>query len=143
MTSNQQTKTIDLPTPLSAGYVMRINNRDKEDIILKIKTNIPNGLDQAFLIGQIRGQAFISLEGLSDGKVYRLPKKDLPEGIAQLTLFNGNGQPVAERLMYVNQTASTEQAQLSTNKSALGKREKVALKVELPKTTDFDAANLS
>ena len=143
VTSKQQTKTIDLPTPLSAGYVMRINNRDKENIILKIKTNIPNGLDQAFLIGQIRGQAFISLAELSDGRVYRLPKKGLPEGIAQLTLFNGNGQPVAERLVYINQTVSAKQAQLSTNKSTLGKREKVELKVELPKTPDFDATNLS
>ena len=143
VTYNQLNKVIDLPTPLSEGYVMRVNNRDEEDIILKIKTNIPNGLEQAFLIGQIRGQRFILMEGLTDGKVYRLPKKDLPEGLAQLTLFNGAGLPVLERLAYINQVTSSEQATLTTNKSLLGKREKVALEVVIPKTKDFDAANLS
>lgn len=143
VTYNQLNKIIDLPTPLSEGYVMRVNNRDEEDIILKIKTNIPNGLEQAFLIGQIRGQRFIVMEGLSAGKVYRLPKKDLPEGVAQLTLFNGAGLPVLERLTYINQIAPSEQATLTTNTSLLGKREKVALEVVLPKTKEFDAANLS
>lgn len=137
-----ETKTFDLPTALSEGYVLQINNQKAEEAVLQVKTTHPSGLKDAFLIGHIRGQIFCRLSSLEVGTIYRLPKVDLPSGVAHFTLFNGAGVPIAERLLFIDNDPDTD-AILSTPKSDFSKREKVTLAVELPATETFQLANLS
>jgi len=139
---NGQEKTFDLPNILASGYVLQVNNQQKESTILKIKTNLINGLQDAFLIGHIRGQIFCTLENLQEGTIYRLPKDNLPSGVAQLTLFNGVGLAVAERLIFIDADSSSS-TKLVTSNNSYSKREKIKLNIELPSIDSFNLANLS
>src|SRR5690606_37090092 len=53
-----------------------------------------------------------------------LPKKGFPTGIAQFTLFNGNGEPLNERIAFIKNT-DLMQLKVNTAKSEYKSKEKV------------------
>src|SRR5690606_20235802 len=58
-----------------------------------------------------------------------MPLNDVPQGIAEVTLFNEDLMPIAERLVYIKQD---QQLRIKTilNKSEYHTREKVTLKIK-------------
>ncbi|TGV03446.1 hypothetical protein [Flavivirga rizhaonensis] len=62
--------------------------------------------------------------------IIKIPLKDIPHGIAEVTLFNESLKPVAERLIYVN---SGRKLTIKTilNKSEYSTREKAVLKIKV------------
>jgi hypothetical protein len=105
----------DLPLPQRQSYLLRAE-MDEEWLEALVEINFrPSDLglpDRGHVLLQSHGQ-LQHLQPVSFEKgLYRfqIPLETLPDGICQLTLFDGNNLPVAERLVFVNRG---EQAEVS------------------------------
>jgi hypothetical protein len=99
--------TIALPQALDKGYVFVVDSRDSSKLKLKITTNIqtfesdPN--DTLSLVAQCDGEVYYAAKsnpGVSSF-VATLDKSRFPSGIIQFTLFSSKGEPLNERLVFI------------------------------------------
>jgi hypothetical protein len=95
--------TFLLPEIHTTGMTMKLVGRDKESISL-IVSQIPEVNQEAiYLRVQSRGVVYgMTMAKLNGELRIKIPLADLPQGIVEVTLFNSNLVPVAERLVYIN-----------------------------------------
>jgi len=139
---NGQMVVYPVPKPISKGYALRIMNRGKH-LMISASTNITNGLQGAFLIGHIRGDVIFrqSLKNTNEnGTTIKLVTSKLQDGIAHFTLFTPNGEPVCERLTFIDNPKNDMELTVETNKPEYGLRDKVD--VELALTDDARLAEV-
>lgn len=127
------TRAFPLPEALPQGYVLKIDTRKEGLVKIRTQTNIPGGMDDAFVIGQIRGNIFGVLQGKkgSDAFEGELSTTELPDGVAQFTLFNGQGTPVCERLVFINNPGNEVHCSIRPSKATYENREEVEIELEL------------
>ena len=103
---NGKTDEYPLPQASPKGIIMSVDPLGKDDIKVVIK---PNGLAadnsapvKILIVAQSRGQInYISKGELKDKSVMSsIARKLLPPGITQITIFDGQGEPVCERLVF-------------------------------------------
>ena len=118
------------PIALNGKSLTLITN-NTEALIFKISQSEVLNEEKVYLRLQIRGVVYsIAMAPLKKELLIKIPLKDIPQGIAEVTLFNKDLVPVAERLVYVNQEQKlTIKTQL--NKSNYANREQVNLKLKV------------
>lgn len=129
--TNGVTEKYPLPTPLTKGYVLQLTNHGGH-LVVRVATNIPKGLDGTLLLGHLRGSLiFKRLEknGSEATYVTKLSTAQLDDGVAHFTLFAPNGEPVCERLTFIENPENKVKLIVKTDKSSYGLREEVALKL--------------
>ena len=92
--------TVPLPKVYNAGWTLQINPTSAEHIYVDVACTEPDQLAGAFLVGHVRGSIFCYIQKLSLGQSIQLSKSQIPEGLLHFTLFDGEGQPQAERLVF-------------------------------------------
>ena len=96
-------RIIPFPEIKREGLSLRVvrNNAAGIDLVVSAPDSIPHTFS---IIAKLHGIPCSGAEGTVIGKqAVRLPKEMFPfQGIVELTLTDGNGRPVAERLVYVN-----------------------------------------
>lgn len=114
-----------------SGKALQLLNSTKDTLTFKISQSATLKEETIYLRLQLRGLAYIIARGLLKEKlIIKIPLKDIPQGIAEVTLFDANAVPIAERLVYVNHEQKlTIKAELS--KSDLSTREKLNLKIKV------------
>ncbi|MCX2450474.1 TonB-dependent receptor plug domain-containing protein [Pedobacter sp. PLR] len=125
-------KDINLPVTQSSGYGMTVLATDKDKVTIKImRSDDLSGPVKLRLVGQHNGNVLFSpVVNITDQlATVNIPKKDLLEGILQLSLFSESNQPIAERLAFIYNSADRANVQLSTEKTVYAKREKVDIKL--------------
>ena len=125
---------VSLPKPQPVGYVLSANNVDNDKVQVKVLLSQELvGEGELKLVAQHNGSVYAMAKIKTDKQIATLniPKKDIPSGILQLTLFNNANNPVAERLVFVRNAEQTINLQLNSAKQAYKPREKVNI--------DFDA----
>jgi TonB-dependent SusC/RagA subfamily outer membrane receptor len=100
-----ETKTIDFPKAIKSGYAINVNNLDSTKISIKVFLSddlIDKG--DLYLVAQHNGAVYFSGRLNTSKQVITVnaPKKDIPSGIVQITLLNGQFMPLAERIVFVN-----------------------------------------
>ena len=104
---NGAQKTVDLPEALQQGYVLKADVVNNE-IRVQVKANFDpaayNIAPDVFVLAQTRSRAyFMENARLTNGTFQtRIPLSTLPTGICQITIFDANSLPLAERLVFVN-----------------------------------------
>jgi len=104
---NGEKQTVSMPSVMPMGMVLRIDNRG-DTLNINVKANLPpNQLatsSRILLLGHTRGNLRYAEEAnLVDNRFdVSIPSNVFPDGIAHFTLFDSNGQPLAERLVFVN-----------------------------------------
>ena len=97
------TRAIDLPKVVDKGDVMTIRS-DSVNIIVKInRQGDENIADSTTLVAQSGGEIYARAKGRA-GKTSLtaiIPKSKLTSGIVQFTLFSDSGEPLNERLVFV------------------------------------------
>lgn len=122
-------KSFELPKAAPQGYVIAAtNNADN----IQVKMLISNGLlnkGELKLVTQHNGNVFFATRSVSTKQLISttIKKEDLPSGIVQLTLFDGEDKPVAERLVFVNNNADKIATTIKTDKESYGRRDKVTV----------------
>ncbi len=125
-----------LPTVLEEGLVMAADNSSADVIRVIVQANetfLSNNSGKVLLMIQAAGKIYYTANGnFSKGSAFTaiLPKTNLPAGIAQLTLFNADGNPECERLVFINRHNAL-QVKIETDKKTYNPREKVLLDISV------------
>jgi len=126
-------KQIMLPKVSDEGYVVSINQDNKDSLSVSIKAS--SGLYQAAktiaLIVQSSGEVIYSssIKITKPITSIRLSKGSFPTGIAQFTLFNNEGEPLNERIAFVK-NRDLMQLKLNTEKTSYNTKENVWIEME-------------
>jgi hypothetical protein len=126
-------KKIPLPVVEKSGYVLKVNGRSMTTISVNLLTNIPDGLKNIVLIGQMRGVIFFSMPGKFGNEEINLeiPTKDLSEGIAQITVFTEAGEPLCERLVFIENPIFSADLKIEPTNTILKPRLKIDIQLQL------------
>ena len=124
-------KKYDIAAITTSGKVLSLLSNTKEAVTFKITQTDDLKEERVYLRLQIRGVVYKIATGLLKKElVIKIPLNEVPQGIAEVTLFDANAIPLAERLVFVNQeqklTITTE-----LNKNAFTTREKANLKIKV------------
>jgi hypothetical protein len=106
-------------------------SQDEHEAIFKIAKNNYSEVDTVYLRLQSRGTVYsVAAMALKNQGFVKIPLKDIPQGIAEVTLLNQNFQPIAERLIYVkpNQKLYIE---TTLDASEYKTREKIKLSIKV------------
>lgn len=127
-------KTIDMPKAIDRGYVLAINTDDPDDLRIKVSTSrqilIDNATDTLSLVGQSGGQIYYAAKSNpgSTNFVATVPRSRFPSGIVQFTLFSSKGEPMNERLVFI-QNPDQLKLDVSTEKQTYAPQQKVKIKL--------------
>ena len=137
---NGKKHSFSLPQIQTSGYTMQVTNRDVDSIAVQISNNSDTGLGNLYIVGQMRGSLFYAGKLSSDKNVVKtyVSKDSLPDGIAQLTIFSESGEPLCERLVFVERPENKMKLKISTDKEIYSTREKVKLNLAVRDATNFD-----
>lgn len=120
-----------LPRSKNSGIVMTVTNSPRsDDIIVKLQTPDNLEFDTVFLLAQTRGLICASSKlNLSEKVVYaRIPKQEFPSGIAQITALDKEGNPLAERLVFIDH-ADQVKLTISIDKPTYAPRDSVRVHI--------------
>jgi len=123
-------KSFPFPAAAQSGYAISVNNTNSENVMVKIMVseNLLNK-GEVKLVAQNNGSIYMVSKAKTAKQVVtaNIPRKDLPSGIIQLTLFSPENIPICERLVFNNNQNGKIQATLQSNKSVYSKREEVKM----------------
>ncbi len=128
------TQQFQLPEPIVNGYTFFVDNLSNEEQIKIIARNNFPVKDRPVLIGQHRGEVLFGLSSNGEGNsfIWNLPKENMKDnGVVQLTLFNAQGVPQCERLIYNYEDNSPLQISITPDKSEYQPKEKVVLSIHV------------
>jgi hypothetical protein len=119
-----------LPKVLAKGYTMQVTENAKSFKVVVISNSekpADGKLPISFVV-QSRGKVYFAQPSAitTNATFVFVPKLKLPDGISQITAFDFEGRPVAERLIYLDQKETIE-IDVKTNKPNYGKRELITL----------------
>jgi hypothetical protein len=113
-----------LPQAYNQGWVMQIQDSvPAESLRLAVNCSPALSGQPVYVFVQARQHFVLSLESVpQNGKTeFIIDRNHLPDGISQITVFNGSGQPVCERLVFKKPSslsieAKAAQAEYSSRK---------------------------
>ncbi len=115
-----------LPKALSSGYLLNATNL-KDHLLIKVSSTEKQGLLGSYLVAHQRGELLFQKFEDTEKKesIVKLPYKGIKDGVTHITLFNKDGKPVAERLVFIENPENQLTYQISTSKKQYGIRKKV------------------
>jgi hypothetical protein len=129
-------KIFDLPKVNEFGHVLSVDNFESKDYInLSIRSKSASYGKKMTIVAQTRGIVAYTGNFISGETkiIQNVQRNILQDGIVQLTVFDENGIPICERLVY-NTSPKAFNIKLTPNKSTFKKREKISLEFEVTDT---------
>jgi hypothetical protein len=119
-----------LPQVEPKGYIL---NFDADSGLLTLKNNCLNTSERHYLMLSVRGAVYSTSEIRtgSNALSIRLPFRNFPKGIIQVTLFDSLFRPLAERLVFNNRTDRKMILKIEPDKKEYKPREKVNLNLSV------------
>jgi len=143
--------TVELPKAQDEGYTLTLNNSQVDSVFIKIAVNDKTFNNQKnhtfYILAQNNGKIYYTSQGKLESLSYaaKVEKSRFPTGITQFTLFSQSGEPLAERIAFV-QSADTLNLNLNTTSQSYATRQKVAIAINAkdnnnkPTTGSFSVA---
>ncbi|HRQ49392.1 MAG TPA: hypothetical protein PLR74_02585 [Agriterribacter sp.] len=129
---NKSNYTFPVDDIRDSGMVMHLLKNEGDSLVFRLTSTYENK-KKIFLRLQVRGMVkAIAAGSLKDSLTIKIPIANCPQGIAEVTLFDEQLQPLAERLVYVHPEQKLG-ISLHLEKERFAQKEKVSLKI---KTTD-------
>jgi len=124
---------IDLPKVANLGYSVGFRTFKGKNIISLLtneKTLLQNPNAALTVVCKSRGVSYFESTQILTQTTFsfELAKESTPEGISQITLFDGNTKPQSERLIYIEKEQDLD-VQLSTDKTSYKPYEKATVNV--------------
>lgn len=142
---NNKTFSYELPIAPDKSSNLQIKNNE-DSIKLTVNSSAKN-INNYFVIGHLRGKAFFSKQIPNTNLntySFKLVTNDLEPGVAHFTLFNAEGKPEAERLVFIDNDAQKLDTKIILNKKEFQKREKANLNIKaFLKNKEIQNANIS
>jgi len=126
--------TATLPTTLPSGYSFTVNNTGADSINVTIQAN--SALQRSapaevfYLVAQSSGKiGFVASGKAGEGVCkIRIPKDRFPSGIVRLTLFSSAGEPLNERVAYIDR-ADKMHLDVQSGKDVYTTGEKISINI--------------
>ena len=136
-TSDGKVMDFKLPKVEENGFVIAIDNiSNKNNIKFYVNNSNPQTADKAqdlVVIGQQRGKICFTAKvpNTKSAVTFSVAKQEIPDdGIVQITLFNPDGTPLCERLIFSKKQEQQVILKVKTDKNDYSPREKVTVTVE-------------
>lgn len=134
---------IDLPKATDNGYILSINNfrDDKVFVTIVPGKNTANGttasLSGLTIVAQAGGELCYAGKSKDGATAFSaaIPKEKFPSGIIQFTLFSATGEPLNERLVFIQNPDALKLA-VSSDKQTYKPREKVTINLNAKNSGD-------
>lgn len=127
-----QVKQVDLPQVNKTGYSIFASGYDPIQVVVRASKETRARAENLWLVVTAQSDIIYSAPFKFDNLeqiTVQLPTKNLPAGIAQVTLFNNNGIVQAERLIYSHPKAPIN-IELSKDKPSYENRSSVNLAID-------------
>ncbi len=140
---NGSQDVIDLQKPEGSGIVLSVNNDSIPKASVRIEANkafYQENKNKVYTLLIYSGGIATTVSCKLDSQITALDilKRHLHTGVAIITLFSPKGEPLCERLIFI-QTYNQLNLTVSCNKTAYTKREKVQLNINARTRTDSAA----
>lgn len=138
-TANGQRLTVPLPEVLARGHTLGIDNLTGKDFVrVFVSTSHPEpgAAKGLILMAHLRGQVAFVAKGSTAKKTFvaNVPRAAFASGgVAQFTLFDATGQPLAERLAFIK-PRDLLRVTLTPDKASYKPREPVSLQLTVTDT---------
>ncbi|RIJ34123.1 MG2 domain-containing protein [Pontibacter oryzae] len=125
-----ESTTETLPSVLNHGYSLQLEEADNNRLKITV-SQIGVHASQVYLLAHSRQiVAVAEAATIENGKAaFQIDKESLPDGISHFTVFNGNKQPVCERL-YFKQPSGILQLSTMPDNAQYSTRSKVTLNIK-------------
>lgn len=124
-------KKYDIATIESSGKSLHLLSNNKEELSFKISQSEDSKPEKVFLRLQLRGVVYSVATGLLKKElVIKIPLNDVPQGIAEVTLFNEEAMPIAKRMVFAKHDQKLK-IQTELNKTEFKTRDKANLKIKV------------
>ncbi|TCD00183.1 hypothetical protein [Pedobacter psychroterrae] len=136
------TKTVKLPMARDYGYTLEASY-DKEADFVAIRVGrqlpYPSPEDEVYLILQSGGNVKYSarMPMKNSSVVLNIPTGELPSGIAQITLFSATGEPMNERIFFVQHNDQMD-LKLASKQGVYKPRELVEINLDAQDSKGMD-----
>lgn len=130
--ADNSTKSFKLPSVLESGQGLAVNaNAENLSIRISSTADLVNGKD-VFVVAQANGIVYASFTSKVDKAVLtaNIAKKNFPTGIVQISLFNAESKPIAERLVFINHKDNLNIEVTNTLDATVKKKANLALSVK-------------
>ena len=97
------TGTVELPKAVNTGYTITVNDTKPDTLRIRIAAGSETPQGPVNLVAQSGGSVYYAAQSGSFTKFFTavIPKSKFPTGIVQLTVFSQSGEPLNERLLFV------------------------------------------
>lgn len=125
--------TVNLPAALNSGYVLSINNRDSANISLNVmgSADLANA-GQIYIFAQSGGETCYVAKNRTSGTTFNatISKSRFPSGIVQFTLFSSTGEPLNERIAFIQHNENLLKLNINSEKAVSAVRQKVKIDLD-------------
>jgi hypothetical protein len=123
--------SVTLPKAVDNGYVLKVVELGKNDLRIAIAT-AKGTTGQFVVVGQSAGKVYYSARSTSGGGAFSttISKSKFPSGIAQFTLFSESGEPLNERLVFIQNPADKLNLAITADNQSYRPRQKVSLNID-------------
>lgn len=137
--------TVKFPTVVSTGYSMHVADSLENTLHITVRSNVQTE-EPAFIYTFIHARQVIAVaeaKYIKNGvATFAVSKQDLPGGINQITIFDGNLKPLCERL-YFKKPESTFTIGLKTDQTQYSNRRRVRVDLHTRHGARGKASDLS
>ncbi|MDB2385224.1 hypothetical protein N9V96_02000 [Polaribacter sp.] len=118
-----------LPKIKEQGKVIRVLSSNKKELVLHVSQTKSESKETIYIRLQQKGKVHTIVQGnIKESLTIKIPTATLPQGIAEITLFNKSLKPLAERLVYVNPEKKLK-ITARLNKERFATKEKVTVNI--------------
>jgi TonB-dependent SusC/RagA subfamily outer membrane receptor len=124
--------TFNMPKVSASGYLLAVT-QTAENVVAKILVS-PDlvGSGELKIVAQNNSNVYFVSRAVPAKQIITtsIPKKELPTGIIQFTVFSAANMPICERLIFVNNGTSKIDLKVASAKQSYSKKKKVDLNLE-------------
>jgi hypothetical protein len=110
-----ENKDFELPKPIPNGFVMQVNNLENDSLKVDVFSSKEHSNENIDILIQSKGTVYFELSKKLVGNTisFALSKKEFSTGVYQITLFDKNLLPTAERLFFVRNNKNIPKIEIS------------------------------
>jgi TonB-dependent SusC/RagA subfamily outer membrane receptor len=129
--------SVVLPKAADNGYVLKVIEQGKNDLRVAIAA-AKGTTGQFVLVGQSAGKVYYSAKSTAGGDAFStiVPKSKFPSGIAQFTLFSVSGEPLNQRLVFIQNPVDKLNLSVTADNQTYQPRQKVKLNIDAKDNDD-------
>ena len=127
---NGLVKQFELPQPEAHAWSLTASMRD-DRLIIGVQKSVHTPDIPCYLLVHCRGAVFYFAEWDKKQEFAAFPAEQLPAGVVQFVLFDGQMNPLSERLVFSKNDDASAKVDFQTDKAEYEKRDKIVATLKL------------